>query len=57
MSTAKIFDAYFLYEYILLQKVERGTAMSATKYSHPFLNGLKPLPEGYEEELQQLREW
>ncbi|XP_050353395.1 uncharacterized protein LOC126775467 [Nymphalis io] len=31
--------------------------MSATKYSHPFLNGLKPLPEGYDEELQQIREW
>lgn len=31
--------------------------MSATKYSHPFLNGLKPLPEGYDDEVQQIREW
>lgn len=32
-------------------------AMAATKFSHPFINGLKPLPEGYEEEIQQIREW
>ncbi|XP_041971963.1 alpha-tocopherol transfer protein-like [Aricia agestis] len=31
--------------------------MAATKYSHPFLRGLKPVPEGYESELQEIREW
>lgn len=32
-------------------------AMAATKYSHPFMQGLKPPPEGYEEGIQQIREW
>ncbi|XP_013184047.2 clavesin-1 [Amyelois transitella] len=31
--------------------------MAATKYSHPFLRGLKPFPEGYDDEIQQIREW
>ncbi|KAL4703512.1 hypothetical protein ACJJTC_018096 [Scirpophaga incertulas] len=31
--------------------------MSATKYSHPFMRRQKPLPDDYEEELQQIREW
>ncbi|XP_050668440.1 uncharacterized protein LOC126967787 [Leptidea sinapis] len=31
--------------------------MAATKFSHPFLYGLKPMPEGHEEELQEVREW
>ncbi|XP_073948171.1 retinaldehyde-binding protein 1-like [Choristoneura fumiferana] len=31
--------------------------MSATKYSHPFMQPLKPPPEGYEEGTQQIREW
>ncbi|CAH0595133.1 unnamed protein product [Chrysodeixis includens] len=31
--------------------------MSATKFLHPFLRGLKPLPEGHEDEIQQIREW
>ncbi|XP_063628815.1 clavesin-1-like [Cydia splendana] len=31
--------------------------MAATKYSHPFMQGLKSLPQEYEEEIQQIREW
>ncbi|XP_038212138.1 uncharacterized protein LOC119832543 [Zerene cesonia] len=31
--------------------------MAATKYSHPFLYGLKPFPEGHDEEIQEIREW
>ncbi|CAF4800679.1 unnamed protein product [Pieris macdunnoughi] len=31
--------------------------MAATKYSHPFLYGLKPFPEGHDDEIQEVREW
>ncbi|KAI5632353.1 CRAL/TRIO domain-containing protein [Phthorimaea operculella] len=40
-----------------VQEATEATEMAATKYSHPFLRGLKPLPEGKEEEIQQIREW
>ncbi|KAG7303360.1 hypothetical protein JYU34_011850 [Plutella xylostella] len=31
--------------------------MAATKYSHPFMSGLKALPEGHEDDIQQIKEW
>ncbi|CAK1541742.1 unnamed protein product [Leptosia nina] len=31
--------------------------MAATKYSHPFLCGLKPFPEEHDDEIQEIREW
>lgn len=41
----------------MLQVIKGTIGMSATKYCHPFLNGLKSLPEGYDDEIQQIREW
>ncbi|GBP00559.1 hypothetical protein EVAR_76861_1 [Eumeta japonica] len=35
----------------------RRRDMAATKYSHPFLHGLKPFPKGYDDEIKQVREW
>ncbi|CAB3222128.1 unnamed protein product [Arctia plantaginis] len=40
-----------------LKRIAPVPNMSATKFLHPILRGLKPLPEGHAEELQQIKEW